>query len=114
MKKYKLRIATAKNKREYIKKYNRKLKVLDLNEENVLKLYKMCAIPKDQIGKTPNIEKHTKIFNKEKSGKDSPEIVFDGREINKHTFTIQFLLGQLKVIHDQLKRFYTFYGPYEI
>ena len=72
----------------------------DLNQENVLNIYKDCLIPKEDIGKAPHKECAVKIFTKESCGKDSPEIVFNTDKIFSYAYNIAHLLGQLKVAHE--------------
>lgn len=83
----------------------RKLDYLDLNQENVLSVYKECLIPKEDIGKNPEDECKTKIFTVESCGQDSPEVVFSEEKIDINLPNIEFLLGQLKVTHDCMKGF---------
>lgn len=79
---------------------NIKIDYLDLNQENVLSIYKDCQIPKEDIGKNPLDEYRTKIFTIESCGKDSPEMVFSKSKIFLQSYNIAHLLGQLKVSHD--------------
>lgn len=92
----------------------KELEFLELNQENVLTIYKRCLIPKEDIGKESDNECRTKIFTVETSGKDSPEIVFNKKNIDSNSKTIRYLFGQLKVTHDALKRIYTCYGIYRL
>lgn len=96
--------------KENFMEFNRKIEILELNPTNVLSIYQDCLVPQSDIGKDPENELRVKIFRKEVCGKDSPEIVFSGRQIHKHTNTIHYLLGQLKVTHEHFKRIYTCYG----
>lgn len=84
---------------------NRKMDYLDLNQENVLSVYKNCLVPKDKIGTNTDVEHKVKIFSKETCGKDSPEVVFDINKLDEQANNIAFLLGQLKVTHDQATGF---------
>ena len=84
---------------------NIKIDYLDLNQENVLSLYKECLIPKEDIGKTPLDEYRTKIFTIKTCGKDSPEVVFSNTKIYLQSYNITHLLGQLKVTHAEHKAF---------
>lgn len=84
---------------------DRKMEFLELNQENVLTTYKECLIPKENIGKNPDDECRTKIFTVETCGKDSPEVVFDINKLDEQANNIAFLLGQLKVTHDQATGF---------
>ncbi len=81
------------------------LEFLDLNQENVLTLYKECLIPKSDVGINPDDECKTKIFSIQSCGKDSPEVVFNKKKIEDNTEIIEHWLGQLKVSHDSIKGF---------
>lgn len=84
---------------------NIKLDYLDLNQENVLRLYKECLVLKEDIGKNPYDEYRTRIFTTKTCGKDSPEIVFSNSKITLYSYEIAHLLGQLKVSHAEHKAF---------
>ena len=77
----------------------KKLDYLDLNQENVLSIYKDCLMPKEDIGREPNKECAVKIFTKETCGKDSPEVVFSRVKILLNHYNITHLFGQLKIAH---------------
>ncbi len=87
------------------KTFEKRFQILDLNEINVLALYKDCLVPKEELGKNPDNEIRTKIFDMKSCGKDSPEFVFDKSYIEAHFATIKYLLGQTKVCHEQLGGF---------
>ena len=82
-----------------------KLEMLELNQENVLELYKKCLVPKSDIGMNPNNELRTKIFTIESCGKDSPEVVFNKKAIDDNEDIIEHYLGQLRVSHDTVRCF---------
>lgn len=84
---------------------NRRSDYLDLNQENVLTLYKECLIPKEDLGKNPLDEYRTRIFTQKTCGKDSPEVVFSNKAIDMQSYNIAHLLGQLKVTHAEHKAF---------
>lgn len=86
------------------------LDFLDLNQENVLKLYKDCLIPKSDIGIKPDDECRTKIFTVQSCGKDSPEFVFSKKKIVENADVIEHWLGQLKVSHENFERFHSTNG----
>lgn len=79
--------------------------IIDLNTSNVLSIYKDCKIADENIGKDLDDELPIKIFSKESSGKDSPEIVFSKKKINAHSLRIEYLFGQLKATHQDFKYF---------
>lgn len=78
---------------------------VNLDQKNVLEVYKSCMIPKENIGKDPEDEVRTKVFTVDSCGKDSPEMVFSRKKLAEHRFRIKYLLGQLKVTHDSLQAF---------
>ena len=83
----------------------KKLEDLELNQENVLQLYKQCLVPKQNIGIEPKNELRIKIFTVESCGKDSPEFVFNKNVIDDNIDIIEHYLGQLKIAHENFKEF---------
>lgn len=78
---------------------------IELNQKNVLEIYKKCLISKENIGKDPADEVRTKVFTVESCGKDSPEVIFSKQKLLEFRPHIKYLLGQLKVTHESVKAF---------
>lgn len=71
--------------------------ILDLNEENIKKLFAYCLAAKD--ANPENVM--PMIFIERGSAYNVPEIYFLTDRIKEKSNTILYLLGQLKVVHDK-------------
>lgn len=74
---------------------------IELNEENVLRIYNDCLMKKKLSAFFSSDFLPTKIFTKESCGKDSPEIHFSRSKIADYSSAIEYLYGQLHCVHNK-------------
>jgi len=72
---------------------------IELNEENVLKIYNDCLMKKKLSNFLSSDLLPVKIFTKESCGKDSPEIYFSKSKIKEYKEAMEYMYGQLYEVH---------------
>ena len=72
---------------------------LELNEENVMRIYNDCLVTEADLPLEDSDVLASKIFVVESCGKDSPTIFFKKAKIREHSDTIEYLYGQLCLVH---------------
>ena len=72
---------------------------IELNEENVLKIYNECLMKKKLSNFLSSDLLSVKIFTKSSCGKDSPEIYFSKAKIKEYGDAIEYMYGQLYDVH---------------
>lgn len=76
---------------------------IELNEENVLRIYNDCLMKKKLLSFLSSDLLPVKIFTKESCGKDSPEVYFSRAKIDEYSYAIDYLYGQLYCVHNRLQ-----------
>ncbi len=79
-----------------------KLVPMELNEENVLKIYNDCLMKKKLLSFLSSDLLSVKVFTRQSCGKDSPEIYFSKSKIQEHKYSIEYLYGQLDNVHKNM------------
>lgn len=72
---------------------------IELNEENVLKIYNNCLMKKTLFNCHSSDLLPVKIFTKSSCGKDSPEICFNKSKVEEYKAAIEYMYGQLYEVH---------------
>lgn len=72
---------------------------IELNEENVLRIYDDCLMKKKFSSLLSSDSLPTRIFTKNSCGKNSPEICFSKSKIKEYSSAIEYLYGQLDSVH---------------
>lgn len=72
---------------------------IELNEENVLKIYNACLMKKTLFRFLSSDLLPVKIFTKASCGKDSPEVYFSKAKIQEYRQAIEYMYGQLYEVH---------------
>ena len=75
---------------------------IELNEENVLRIYNDCLMKKKLSNFLSSDLLPVKIFTKESCGKDSPEIYFSKAKIKEYSDAIEYMYGQLHAVHHEI------------
>lgn len=74
---------------------------IELNEENVLRIYNDCLMKKKLLSFLSSDLLPVRIFTKQSCGKDSPEIYFSRAKIAEYSSAIDYLYGQLYCVHNK-------------
>ena len=77
---------------------------LELNEENVMRIYNDCVVTEADLPIEEKDVLATKIFTKNSCGKDSPTIFFKKQKLEEHNDTIEYLYGQLSFVHLNIEK----------
>lgn len=77
---------------------------IELNEENVLRIYNECLMKKKLSKFLSSDLLSTRIFTKKSCGKDSPEIHFSKEKIKEYGDAIEYLYGQLYDVHHGISK----------
>lgn len=77
---------------------------LELNEENVMRIYNDCVVTEADLPIEDDDVLATKIFTKNSCGKDSPTIFFKKQKLEEYSDTVLYLYGQLSLVHLNIEK----------
>jgi len=76
---------------------------IELNEENVMQIYNDCLLTEKDLPIEEKDILKTQIFTAEACGQDSPVIVFKTQKIKEYENAIEYMYGQLGIVHSKSK-----------